>query len=109
MARFSGSFNEFYTWFDPTIRYWVTEDTRKRRHRRMKEGGCELCARVNVKLESHHPVKRKAFVRHALGVATDDVEFSVLDLELVWASIKEAHRKPGALLLLCHECHAKQP
>lgn len=105
MASFKGTFAEFYQWAGPRTRYWITQETRDKRHSLRSQGGCSGCHRQDVPLTAAHIVARKEVVREALGVAEDGHEIDI-DLADAWSRIKEAHRPfEEKFNYLCEECH----
>jgi hypothetical protein len=101
MARFEGTFNEFYQWADARTRFWITAKTRKQRRR---VGICAKCKNTRT-LTAAHVTPRKRVVRAALGVDSDDADLK-LDLDNAWTRIREAHRPfDKAFRFLCEECH----
>jgi hypothetical protein len=105
-GKFSGTFGEYYRWFDPKIRIFVTTRTKKARRARTSEKGCEQCGQANRPLQAAHRKPRKEIVRTALGNVPDSHFFPSLDLDEAWEKIREAHRPyPEVLQYLCAECH----
>lgn len=105
MASFRGTFDEFYQWADPRTRFWITQETRKKRRDRRSTDGCANCRRTDVPLTAAHVTPRKDVVRKALDV-DDDQAVLELDLDAAWARIKDAHRPFEARFqYLCGPCH----
>ena len=107
MATFTGTFSEFYYWFDATVKDWVKVKTKKERGRLVKAGGCQQCSTIGVTLQAHHqPLGRRALVQHALGVTSDKELLVDRDLKEAFDLIEKAH-KPFAdhLRYLCDPCH----
>lgn len=105
MARFKGTFNEFYQWADARTRNWIKEETQGKRRKQQLSEGCPRCKRKDGALTSAHATPRKDVVRAAVG-ATSDTQEIELDLNEAWTRIKEAH-KPFAekFRYLCAQCH----
>jgi hypothetical protein len=106
-ATFTGTFGEFYYWFDATIKAWVTVKTKKHRERQTKSGGCNSCKIAAVSLQAHHhPLGRRKLVQRALGVDSDEARLENLDLKDAFDRIESAHKPfPLTLQYLCDSCH----
>lgn len=108
MATFTGTFAEFYFWFDAKIQRRVTTWTKKNRDRLRSGTGCQRCSEVGVSLQAHHqPLARRALVQKALEISADDMVLRDVDLSVAFERIKAAHLPiQETLRFVCQPCHS---